>query len=75
MTKLRLGPIEDDKPAKLTIELPAEAYRDLVAYAEALASENHQAPVEPAKLVGPMIVRFMKNDRAFARARRLTRSG
>jgi hypothetical protein len=34
MTKLKLGPIADDKPVKITVELPAALHRDLVAYAE-----------------------------------------
>lgn len=29
MTKLKLGPIRDDKPVKLTVELPADVHRDL----------------------------------------------
>jgi hypothetical protein len=32
MPKLKLGAIEDDKPIKLTHELPASVHRDLVAY-------------------------------------------
>jgi len=70
MAKLKLGAIEDDKPVKLTIELPAAVHRDLVAYAEALARETRQANVEPARLVAPMLARFMAADRAFAKARR-----
>jgi hypothetical protein len=70
MAKLKLGAIEDDKPVKLTIELPAAVHRDLVAYAEALAREMQQANVEPARLVAPMLARFMAADRAFAKARR-----
>jgi hypothetical protein len=31
MAKLKLGAIEDDKPVKLAIELPAALHRDLVA--------------------------------------------
>jgi hypothetical protein len=31
MTKLKLGTIEDDKPVKLTVELPAAVHRSLVA--------------------------------------------
>jgi hypothetical protein len=69
MTKLKLGPLEDDKPVRLTIDLPAQTHRDLVAYAELLARENGQA-VEPVKLIGPMLTRFMATDRGFARARR-----
>ena len=37
MTKLKLGPLEDDKPVRLTVELPAATHRDLVAYAQARA--------------------------------------
>lgn len=69
MTRLKLGAIPDDKPVKLTVELPADVHRDLVAYAEALARETSQAH-EPAKLIAPMLARFMATDRAFARARR-----
>ena len=31
MAKLKLGAIPDDKPVKLTIELPAAVHRDLIA--------------------------------------------
>ena len=70
MQKLRLGPIEDDKPVKRVIELPAALHRELVAYAEVLGRETGQGPMQPAKLVAPMIARFMAADRAFAKARR-----
>ena len=70
MAKLRLGPIEDDKPVRLTVELPAGLHRDLVAYGEALGREAGSGAVEPAKLVGPMLARFIASDRAFTRARR-----
>jgi len=40
MTKLKLGPLPDDKPVKVTVELPAPLHRDLVAYAEVLARET-----------------------------------
>ena len=40
MAKLKLGAIVDDKPVKLTVELSAALYRDLVAYAEALERET-----------------------------------
>jgi hypothetical protein len=70
MAKLKLGPIADDKPVKLTVELPAALHRDLVAYGHALARETGQSAVEPAKLVGPMLARFMAMDRGFAKLRR-----
>jgi len=31
MTKLKLGPLADDRPVKLSVELPAAVHRDLVA--------------------------------------------
>ena len=70
MAKLKLGPIEDEKPVKLTVELSAALHRDLVDYGEALGRETDQVAVEPAKLVAPMLARFMAADRAFAKARR-----
>lgn len=70
MTKLKLGAIVDHKPIKLTIELPALLHRDLVAYAEVLARETGQPVTDPAKLIAPMVQRFMATDRGFAKARR-----
>jgi hypothetical protein len=70
MSKLKLGSIPDDKPVKLTVELPAVVHRDLLAYAQALARETGQPIADPSKLVGPILARFMASDRAFARARR-----
>jgi hypothetical protein len=55
---------------KLTIELPAAVHRDLAVYAEALGQGTGKAAVEPAKLVPPMLARFMSTDRAFAKLRR-----
>ena len=69
MAKLKLSAVEDDRPVKLTVELPAAVHRDLVAYAEVLARQNGQK-IEPAKFVAPMLARFMSSDRAFVRARR-----
>jgi hypothetical protein len=69
MSKLKLGPLADDKPVRLTVELPATTHRDLVAYAEVLGREGGQA-VEPARLIAPMLARFMATDRGFAKARR-----
>lgn len=70
MQKLKLGPLADDKPVKLTDELPALVHRDLVAYAEALARETGQPIDAPSKLIVPMIERLMATDRGFAKARR-----
>jgi hypothetical protein len=70
MTKLKVGLIADDKPVKVSLELPASAHRDLIAYADALGRANGQTISDPAKLIAPMIERFMATDRAFAKARR-----
>lgn len=69
MTKLKLGPLEDDRPVKLTVELPADVHRDLVAYAAALAAESGNSPAKPERLVAPMLARFMDTDRGFRRHR------
>ncbi|MGY3621588.1 DUF2274 domain-containing protein [Bradyrhizobium sp. USDA 10063] len=70
MAQLKLGAIADDKPTKLTLELPASVHRDLLAYAEILAQETGQPINDPAKLMVPMVARFMAPDRSFLRARR-----
>lgn len=80
MAKLKLGPLVDDKPVRLTVELPATVFRDLEDYARILAEgagpsgRAKDMKAEPAKLVAPMLARFMATDRAFAKARR-TRTG
>ena len=40
MSKLKLGAIADDKPVRITVELPAAVHRDLLAYAELLGSDD-----------------------------------
>ena len=69
MTKLKIAAVPDDKPVKVTAELPASVHRDLAAYAEAIARETGQR-ADPTKLIAPMLARFMASDRAFAKARR-----
>jgi hypothetical protein len=70
LAKLKLGAIADDKPVKLTVELSAAVHRDLVSYGQVLARETGQGVVDPAKLIAPMLARFMAADRAFAKLRR-----
>ena len=70
MSKLKLGAIEDDTPVKISLELPAALHRDLVEYGKALAAETNSKPVEPTKLIGPMLGHFMGADRGFARGRK-----
>ncbi len=47
-----------------TISVPGDT-----PYAEVLSRETGQE-IDAAKLVGPMLARFMATDRAFAKARR-----
>ena len=70
MTKLKLGAIDDDKPVKITIELPADIDRDLKAYAELLKRENGRSVSDATKLIAPMLKRSMATDRAFTKFKR-----
>lgn len=74
MPALKLGPIETDKPVKLTIELPASVHRDLTAYAEVHAQQMGQAPLVPARIVPAILERFMETDRVFKKLRRTARA-
>lgn len=73
MTQLKLSAIPDDKPVKLTVELPAPVFRDLQSYAAILAKTSGEAtPPDPAKLIAPMVARFMATDKGFSRAKKAT---
>ena len=74
MSKLKIGTLPDDKPVKLTAELPASVHRDLLAYAAAIARETGQPVNDPGKLIAPMLARFMATDRGFAKLRRASSS-
>ncbi|MCE2574048.1 DUF2274 domain-containing protein [Komagataeibacter sp. FNDCR2] len=68
MTDLKISELPDEKPVRMTVALPADIHRDLLAYA-ALLSGNDGA-TDPARLVAPMLRQFMMSDKGFARARR-----
>ena len=70
MAKLKLGAIADDKPVKVSLELPASLHRDLVAYAEVLSRESGRQVSDPVRLIGPMLQRFIATDRGCARSRK-----
>ena len=70
MAKLKIEALVDEKPVKVSFELPASVHRDLVAYAEAVSNQSGRPISDPAKLIVPMLTRFMATDRAFARSRR-----
>jgi hypothetical protein len=67
MTKLKLRPLEDETPVKMTLDVPAATHRNLVAYAQAHASQTGGKAAEPVRLVVPMLDQFMATDRAFVR--------
>lgn len=71
MTKLKLADLEEAKPVRLTIELPASVHRDLEDYGRVIAQSTGAAePVGPVRLIAPMLERFMATDRGFSKARR-----
>ncbi|MGP0104069.1 DUF2274 domain-containing protein [Rhodoblastus sp.] len=70
MSKLKLGPIPDAKPVKVTLDLPASLHRDLVAYAGVLGRQTGRPVADPIKLIVPMLERFIATDRGFAKARK-----
>lgn len=74
MDKLKLSAIPDEKPVKVTLELPASLHRDLTVYAEILARETRQQSSDPVRLIAPMLERFIATDRAFSKLRRVQQS-
>lgn len=71
MNKLRLGPIAEDKPVKLTLELSGALIRDLGDYSAVHAKlTGLAAPLHPEKLIPPMIECFIASDREFSKQRR-----
>jgi len=71
MSRLRLGPIVEEKPVKLTVELPGSLFRQLGDYARAHAAENGLSdPMPVERLIVPMVERFIMSDRGFVRRRR-----
>jgi len=72
MTKLKLGHVETDKAIRVSIKLPPTVYRNLLAYAEALAAAHHQEVLKPDKIIPAMVEQFMATDRGFAKVRNQT---
>lgn len=75
MTRLKLSDITDQKPVRLTIELPARLHRELLAYGVVLNNGEEKDAPAPERLIPPMIERFIATDRGFARLRRHGASG
>jgi hypothetical protein len=74
MGKLKLSAIEDEKPVKVTVEIPANLHRDLTDYAALLSAQSGQPVSDPTRLIAPMLERFIGTDREFARSRRSVQS-
>ena len=70
MAKLKIATLSEQKPVKVTVELPPTVHSDLVAYAEIVARESGQSISEPTRLIAPMLARFMATDRVFAKLRK-----
>lgn len=70
MTRLKLSDITDEKPVRLTIEIPARLHRELLAYALVLNNGEEKDAPAAERLIPPMIERFIATDRGFARLRR-----
>ncbi|MBB6427920.1 DUF2274 domain-containing protein [Sphingopyxis sp. JAI128] len=71
MTKLRLGPVAEEKPVKLTLELPGWLMREIMDYARVHARLNALgAPLPPERILPAMIDRFIAGDREFSKQRR-----
>ncbi|HLG89151.1 MAG TPA: DUF2274 domain-containing protein [Alphaproteobacteria bacterium] len=66
MARLKLGPLPDDRPVKLTIAIPADLKRALDAYAAAYAAESGRQ-WETKKLIPHILAAFLKSDKAFSR--------
>ncbi len=62
MTKLKIESVLDEKPVKVTVELPPGVDRDLRAYAELMKRESGHSLNDPARLIAPMLKRFMATD-------------
>ena len=74
MTRLKLSDLTDEKPVRLTLDIPARLHRTLTAYAVAVNGGDSKGAPTVERLVPPMLERFIATDRAFAKARK-TRSG
>jgi hypothetical protein len=70
MSKLRLGPVLEEKPVKITVELSGSLFARLGQYSIVHAKETGLSePLPPERLIAPMLEHFMATDRAFARLR------
>lgn len=74
MTRLKLSDITDEKPVKLTIEIPSRLHRDLAAYGVVLNGGDEQGAPAAEQIIAPMLERFIATDREFGKERRQCRT-
>ncbi|CEF41433.1 MULTISPECIES: DUF2274 domain-containing protein [Acetobacteraceae] len=72
MTELKIKELPDEKPVKMSVALPPDVHRNLLAYAALLSGND--GVMDPARLVAPMLRQFMMSDKGFAKARRKEKS-
>ena len=75
MTRLKLADLANEKPVRLTLEIPARLHRDLTAYALAVNGGDSKGAPSVERLIPAMLERFVATDRAFAKARRSSQAG
>jgi len=66
---LKLGPIPDQKPVKVTMSLVPDVHAALTDYA-ALHAREYGRQSSVADIAGLMIEKFLASDRQFKRARK-----
>jgi hypothetical protein len=73
MADLKLGPLPNQKMARITIMLPEPLKEEVDAY----AAEHSRlyGPVETAALIPHMLEAFMRSDRAWCNHRKLRGKG
>lgn len=74
MTRLKLTDLVDEKPVRLTLEIPARLHRNLAAYALAVNGGDANGAPTVERLVPAMLERFIATDREFARIRKSPRT-
>lgn len=71
MSKLRLGPVAEEKPVKLSVEIPGSLAREIGDYAAVHARlTGLETPLAPERIIPAMIERFIAGDREFSKQRR-----
>ncbi len=73
-TNLKVGPIRDRAPVKLSIACEPELHDDLVAYADVHA-HVYGKPVTITELIPSMLKTLIDSDAGFKRARRQMSEG